>query len=134
MYCQQHVDSGQVRMSCVVLQLHGGNSNVILDFCSRYNSTDVKVVVLSSVEGGEESAAGDDSVKQMTLDEYKAEQQKLRMRAEFKLRKPSEGEDSHKWEKTVPFQRNEDFESDVSKLVSGGTHTDRHSDTQTDRH
>ena len=89
---------------------------------------------VSSVEGGEESAAGEeDGAKQMTLDEYKAEQKKLRMKADFKLRKASEGEDSHKWAKAVPFQRNDDFVSDRAKLVTVYSGRDRRTDRQTDR-
>jgi hypothetical protein len=85
-----------------------------------------------SVEGEEETAAGEeDSVKLMTLDEYKAEQEKLRMKADFKLRKPSEGEDSHRWGEAVPFQRNKDFLSDHARQVTDrqtGSWADKQSD------
>ena len=71
-------------------------------------------------EGGEESAANEENAKQMTLDEYKAEQEKLKTKAHFKLRKPSEGEDSKKWAKAVPIQRSDDFETEYAKMVSIG--------------
>jgi plasminogen activator inhibitor 1 RNA-binding protein len=86
----------------------------------------------TNVEGEEETAAGEeDSVKLMTLDEYKAEQEKLRMKADFKLRKPSEGEDSHRWGEAVPFQRNKDFLSDHARQVTDrqtGSWADKQSD------
>lgn len=57
----------------------------------------------------------DDAAKQMTLDEWKREQEKNRAVPQFNIRKPGEGEDNTQWKKTYVLKK-KDVESDMEEL------------------
>lgn len=50
----------------------------------------------------------DEGPKQMTLDEWKREQEEKRLQPKFNLRKPGEGEDKSKWKDAVPLKKKVD--------------------------
>lgn len=57
----------------------------------------------------------DDAAKQMTLDEWKKEQEKNRAVPQFNIRKPGEGEDNTQWKKTYVLKK-KDVDSDAEEL------------------
>jgi len=66
----------------------------------------------SAEEDGANAAETDESKavpepKEMTLDEYRREQEKSRSVPKFNLRKPGEGEDGSQWKKTFIMNKNE---------------------------
>lgn len=68
---------------------------------------------------GEEGKDGDqteeqmqEAVKEMTLDEYKREQEAKRVVPKFNLRKPGEGEDDKQWKKGYVLKKKQEEEED----------------------
>lgn len=51
----------------------------------------------------------------MTYAEYKALQEKQRMKASFNLRKPNEGREDASWKKMVPLKKEDGGEEVVSE-------------------
>lgn len=58
-------------------------------------------------EGGASTGEGvlPDDAKEMTLDEYKKEQEQKRSRASFNIRKPGEGEENAEWKKMYVLKK-----------------------------
>ena len=71
-------------------------------------------------ENDEEKEEEEEPLKEMTLDEWKALQDKEKHRASFELRKPGEGEKKGMWKNTKVYKRSDAGESEfASKRVSG---------------
>lgn len=69
-------------------------------------------------ENDEEKEEEEEPLKEMTLDEWKALQDKERPRASFELRKPGEGEKKGMWKNTKVYKRSDAGESEfASKRV-----------------
>lgn len=71
----------------------------------------------NATENAEEEALPEEEpVREMTLDEYKAQQEKARAKAAFNIRRPNEGTDESQWKKTYMYKkkpvRGEDEEDD----------------------
>ncbi|XP_064477051.1 SERPINE1 mRNA-binding protein 1-like isoform X2 [Ornithodoros turicata] len=68
----------------------------------------------SKEEGGEtaEDEAAAAAAREMTLDEYKREQEQKRSRASFNIRKPGEGEENAQWKKMYVLKKKEGEEDD----------------------
>ena len=59
----------------------------------------------------------------MTLDEWKAANEKNRVKAEFNIRKPNEGQEDPKWKKMFVLKKtnddeNEDDEEETSEVTN----------------
>ena len=69
----------------------------------------------------------EDSVKEMTLDEWRAAEQHKRMKSNFNIRKAGEGVDSSQWKAGVVYTKKknendeEEGESDEEEEVCGST-------------
>ncbi|XP_054708232.1 plasminogen activator inhibitor 1 RNA-binding protein-like [Uloborus diversus] len=72
-------------------------------------------------EPGSEEHAIDESVREMTLDEWKREQEAKRAVPKYNLRKPGEGEDGNQWKKLFMLKKkvkeDEDDEEDDEEYV-----------------
>lgn len=73
--------------------------------CSKENA-EVEAPAAAAAEEEEPEPA------QMTLDEYKAQQQKHRAQAEFNLRKAGEGVDNKQWKKTYVLKKKVESEEE----------------------
>uniref|UniRef100_A0A8C4QTV6 SERPINE1 mRNA binding protein 1b n=1 Tax=Eptatretus burgeri TaxID=7764 RepID=A0A8C4QTV6_EPTBU len=66
----------------------------------------------------------EDGAKQMTLDEWKAMQEKVRVKAAFNIRKPGEGCDSQQWGKAYMVQKTK-FKNEIPSGLIGEHHVRR---------
>ncbi|GAB6028762.1 hypothetical protein CHUAL_014143 [Chamberlinius hualienensis] len=105
---------------------HINNTATLSDEAGEWADKPEEPVEVQSEKEGEqpipaaEDEAGekpliDEAAKQMTLDEWKKEQEKNRAVPQFNIRKPGEGEDNSQWKKTYVLKK-KDVDSDSEEL------------------
>ena len=84
--------------------------------CILFNWSKLNVLkhflILNFSEGEETPAVEDPADKEMTLDEWKAQQSNTRTKAAFNIRKPNEGADSSQWKKMTMLKKKPQNDSD----------------------
>jgi len=73
---------------------------------------DPNETAVESTEANPEVPEEDAIVKQMTLDEWKAQEKKNRVKQEFNIRKPNEGVDETQWKKTYVLKKARESENE----------------------
>lgn len=86
------------------------SANLRISCCEWFSTYNISCS--ESTESGNVEEAEDDGAKQMTLEEWKKQEEQKRLKSQFKLRKANEGVDTSQWKGAQVYKKKTSNDSD----------------------